>query len=158
VVKQFLARQNTVLLIAKEVSGQIVPTIMKEIHSNTPPAATSTPPSLSDEEVAMKVFELLEAGSSFVDVMGEHKLDESTMTDLMERYGKLKSAEAKASIIGERYLEGWFKLAKYMGEVKRDECDQFNDETGEIIHVKYYVDNVRLSQMGLLRWLSLVSP
>jgi len=115
--KQFLASQTTVLLIAKEVSGQIVPAIKAELHSNPGPAATSTPPSLSKQEVATKLFELLEAGTSFVDVMGEHKLDESTMTDLMERYGKLKSAEAKASIMGEKYLKGWFKLARFNGRI-----------------------------------------
>jgi len=130
VVKHVLASENVVQLLAKEVSGQIVPSLKRELLATTAPAATSPTPPISEEDVAMKVFEQLEAGTSFVDVMGEHKLDENRMTDLMERYGKLKSAEAKASIIGEKYLEGWFKLAKYMGEVKRDECDQHNDETG----------------------------
>jgi len=117
VVKQFLANETTVQLIAKEVSGQIVPTIKRELLANAAPVATSTPPSLSDNEVAMKTFELLEAGTSFVDVMSELSLDETRMTELMERFGKLKSAEAKASIIGERYLEGWFKLARFNGRI-----------------------------------------
>ena len=90
-----------------------------------PPAATFT-----DAELAMKAFEMLEAGSSFVDVMDELKLDEKRMGDMLNRYGTMKAAEAKISMMGERYLEGWFKLARYIGEVKRDNCDQYSDETG----------------------------
>jgi len=72
VVEQLLASPDAVQLIAKEVSGKIVPDIVRELRSNPGPGADSTVATLSEQEVATKVFEQLEAGGSaarsFIDV------------------------------------------------------------------------------------------
>ena len=129
-----LSKPEVLEVLAEKVLGKMLPYIQRGLGGN-PTSLASTPQhiqgaSFTATELALKVFDMLEQGSSFVDVMGELRLDEQRMHDLLERYGKMKAAEAKVSLMGEKYLEGWFKLAKYMGEVKRDECDLYSDDAG----------------------------
>ena len=66
-----------------------MPTIQRELGGNPGNTPQGNPGSLSLEagklsfesasELALKVFDMLEAGSSFVDVIGELKLDEKHM-------------------------------------------------------------------------------
>jgi len=74
--------------LAEKVSGRLVPLIQKELGGNPAVPQHIQEAPMSDAELALKVFDMLEAGSSFVDVMGELKLRYRSVLDLMDWYGK----------------------------------------------------------------------
>lgn len=104
------------------------PEQLRQLLSVTP--AQPGTGAVKPQDTMLRIFQALDSGTAWVDIMDEYSIEFEEMTQYLEKYNRMKQLDLASKELSEPYLKVWFDIAKVVGENIRRGCQSYNEADG----------------------------